>query len=331
MSMTKNKWIPQEVGEISAYVLLGLIMTIVIPVYIGFAMGGFEESIQSGEAITIGSILGTYMLYYIFIIVALIGLPMLKVREMFITNRGEHPANQSNPRLFSVGIIHDPQQDGLLYNAFDGLGLKGNKNPMRWSNSYLRMFALGILIFSIIGIMQLFTGFSFVGLPQQVPQQLTDAGKVFFSAEPPAFAETGLILLVFMLLLGIGAWISSKFKLGKIGYYTMGVVSAIISSIIWLGYHNIVYGSSSVAMTYTLVFGFVGCLMTLLLGSFIWFYLFHFANNFYIALGNQAIIREDTILFAIIGIAVYTLIYVSAEVLLYKYKKKKAPIESVPS
>jgi len=330
MAVTKDSWIKQEVGEITAYLLLGMVMTIVIPIFIGLAMGGFAESFEPGRALEFGDILTTYMLYYIFIIVALIGLPVLKIREMFITDKGEHPANQSKPRLFSVGIIHDPKQDGLLYNAFDGLGFEEKKNPMRWSNSYLRMFALGILIFSIIGIFQLFTNFSFVGLPQQVPQQLTSFGKTFFSAEPPAFAETGLILLVFMLLLGLGAFLSSKFNLGKIGYYFMGFVSAIISSFIWLGYHSIVYGASEAALIYTWIFGFTGCIMTLLLGSFIWFYLFHFANNFFIALGEQAIIREDTIFLAVIGVAIYTLIYISIEVLWWRYKKKKKAIESVP-
>ena len=325
----RNEFMRHEIKEITFYIIFGLVMTIIIPIFIGFGLGGFEESFISGRPLEFGDFLVTYMIYYIMIIAGLIGLPALKIREMYVTKRGEHPANQSKPDALSVAYLHDPEQDGLLYNAFEGLM---KKNPMRWSSSILRVFIISTLFFGTLGLIQAITNFSFVGIPQ-MPFQVTPFGEVFFSAEPPAFAETTMMLFVFSLIMGLNAWISSKFRLGKIGYFSMGVVACLIVGGLWTGFHSIVYGSSESALWATFIFGTGGALLTLLSGSFIPWYAWHFWNNIFVKLsGMFELVSEDLVFISIIVLVFLFIIYASAEYLIWKYKKKtKGQIVSVPS
>jgi len=320
MEQNRNKWFTHEINEITFFVIFGLLMTIIIPVVFGFVFGGFEESFVSGRPLQFGDILTNYLLYWILIIVALIGLPMLKIREMYLTKRGEHHSSQKNPRLMGVAYLHDPEQDGLLYSMSNELGLK--KNYMRWSLSMLRMFIIFTLIFGGIGIVQTITNFSFVGIPQ-MPFQLTSFGKVFFSAEPPAFAETMMAIFIFSLLMGIVGYLTSKYKFGKMGYFSIGFVVCSMMAILWMGYHSIVYSNSESALIATLIFGFFGSMLTLLFGSWIPWYTWHFWNNFFVKLAEVVTIREDIILVGIVVWFVLLVLYISGEYLVSKIKKKE--------
>src|SRR3990167_9225652 len=111
MSQERDIWVKHEVKEITFYIIFGIIMTIIIPIFIGFTLKAFEESFVSGRPLQIGDFIVSFMIYYIMIFAGIIGLATLKIREMFITNKKEHPANQSKPSLIGVGIIHDPEQD----------------------------------------------------------------------------------------------------------------------------------------------------------------------------------------------------------------------------
>jgi hypothetical protein len=278
-----DSWIKKEYAEIGGFIIYGIIATIILPLFVGFALGGFEESFVSGRAVQFGDFLLSYLIYYIFIVGALIGLPVLKMRELILTERGEHPANQSKPEMFNVAIIHDPAQDGALYNLLEG---SFRKNPMRWTNNPFKLFFGSLIFFGIIGIMQSVYSFSFVGVPQQALQQVTKLGSIIFAIEPPAFAETLLILVVFSILLSVVGYFTSKWNLGKGAYYFGGVLMSFVVAILWVGLHLLVYGNLDSALIYTGIFGFTGCILTLLFGSFIPFYVFHLTNNLFVALGS---------------------------------------------
>ena len=324
----QDQFFRQEIKEITFFIILGLVMAIIIPIFIGFALGSFEESFVAGKPLEFGSFLVSYIIYYIFIVVALIGLPILKIREMLLTNKGEHPANQKNPEILNVAYLHDPEQDSLLYNLFDSNLFKGTfkKNPMRFSLSMFRMFILAILIFGGLGILQVLSpGLRFVGIPQ-MPFQVTPFGEVFFSAEPPAFSETMMVIFIFSLLMGFNGYLSSKLKIGKLGYFSIGILLSFVIGILWAGYHQIVYSSSETALLFTFIFGFVGSLLTLIFGSFIMWYVWHFMNNFFIKLVEVVTIKEDIILFAVVIWIALLISYITGEVLVHKYRKKKAEV-----
>lgn len=327
MPIVRDKYARHELKEITFYVIFGLVMTIIIPIFIGFGLGGFSETFVAGRALEFGDFLVTYIIYYIMIFAGLIGLPILKIREMLVTKRGEHPATQSKPDILSVSYLHDPETDGLLYNLFHSFN---QEKLMRWSLSIPRMFMIGIIFFGIIGLLQAITNFAFVGIPQ-MPFQVTPFGEAFFAAEPPSFAETTMMLFVFSLLMGLNAWISSKFKFGKLGYFTIGVIVCLLIGGLWMGFHNIVYGSSEAALLSTFIFGAVGSLLTLLFGSFIFWWCWHFANNLFYKLSSMfTAVSEDLVFISIIVLALLFIGWISTEFLIRRLRKGKPEKVVVP-
>jgi hypothetical protein len=327
MSLTNDQWIKQEVKEITFLILFGIVMAILLPyLFFGLGTGAFEESFVQDRALLFSDILVGYIIYYVLIMAALIGLPILKVREMYVTDRGEHPATQSKPDAFSVAYIHDPSTDGLLYNLFDSIGMK---NAMAWSLSMFRVMIISSLVFGAIGILQMSTQFSFVGVPQ-IQHQITPAAEVFFGAEPPAFSETITMILIFSLLMGFNAWFSSKLKLGKLGYFGIALLICILMGFGWMGIHSIVYGNSEAALMATFVFGSMGSLMTLLSGSWIPWWNWHFFNNLFFKLNDVATIKEDVMFIAIIIWTFALTLYIGGEIW-WRSLKKKRTLPNVPS
>jgi len=335
MQTLSRKFIEHEWSEVTFFAIFIIFMGIGLPLFVGFGLGGFSESFVAGRPLQFGDFLTSFIIYYIMMISAL-GLLIFKMREIVITRKGEHPANQSSPKHFAVGILHDPEQDGALYNLFDSIGLKDKKNPMRWSLSILRNFIIAILIFGALGLIQVSTGFQFVDVPQTtlISQQITKTNTVLFSTEPPATSETFTILFLFCLLLGELAWLTSKLKSLKAGksiYYIIGlfIVSPIVGGA-WAGFHSIVYGNNEAALLATFIFGTVGTFITLLTGTVIYFYVWHFANNFFVTLAQVATRTDDMFFFSGIFLGGLAIFWISSEILLWRYRKKKAYIPPTP-
>jgi len=331
MVYNRDKWFKHEIKEVTFYILFGTFTTIILTLFIGLVLGAFEESFVAGRPLQFGDLLTTYMVYYIFILAGLIGLPALKIREMFITKRGEHPANQSKPTLFSVAYLHDPETDGALWHLFESLGLKGNKNPMRWSLSIFRCFVYGTIIFGALGIFQMVSQTAFTSIPQ-LPFQITPFSEAYFTAEPASFGETTLMILVFSLMMGLVAWFSSKLELGKTGYYLIGIfIVCTLIGIGWMGLHNIVYGESEAKLFTTFIFGSVGAFITLITGTFVFWYIWHFWNNIFVKLGEIATIQEDVVFFAIIAWVILLALTIGIELLIRRYRKKRQEKILVPT
>lgn len=330
MARESDEWIAHEIKEVTFFVIFGISMSILLPIFLGFFLKGFEESFIAGRPLQFGDFLVTYMIYYIMIIAGLVGLPVLKIREMYLTKRGENVARQSHPSMFAVAYLHDPEVDGLFYNMFSAIGLRGKRNPMRWSLSMFRVFLIATIVFGAVGLSQTFTDTQFTGIPQ-IPFQVTQTMQVLFTAEPPSFAETTLMIFVFSLLMGINAYLCSKFKLPVFVYWVIAFM--LICPMIglgWMGFHNIVYGNSDVALFTTFVFGWVGSTLTLLFGTFIIWYVWHFWNNVFAKIHQIIPQNEDVIFVSVLAIIFLLVTWIIIELALWKRRKGKIEINAEP-
>lgn len=331
MPRESQDWIEHEVKEITFYIIFGITMAILLPIFLGFSLKGFEESFVSGRPLTFGDILVTYIIYYIMIIVGLIGLPVLKYREMILTKRGENVARQSKPSIFSVAILHDPEIDGLLYNLFSWMGFKGRKNPMHWSISMLRMFVIGTLIFGAVGLSQTVTSTQFTGIPQ-LAFQMTETMEVLFTAEPPAFAETTMMIFIFSLLMGLVAYLVSKLKLPIFLYWAIGLIMICpLMGLGWMSFHNIVYGNSEASLFATFLFGWIGSSITLIFGSWILWWCWHFWNNIFAKITEIVPRNEDVIFISIVVWVLLFFSWIGVELAIRKYRKKEKEVIAEPT
>lgn len=328
-----KSWARNEYAEITFYAIFGVIMAIVLPLFLGFVLRAFEETLVAGRPLQFGDFLVSFMIYYIMIVGGLIGLIALKVREMILTKRGEHIARQSKPNIMAVAYMHDPEIDGALYNMFRKLGLKiFGKNPMRWSLSMTRMFIIGTLLFGTFGLLQTANpDLQVVGIPQ-LQFQFTKTADVLFSAEPAAFGETTIMIFMLSLLVGINAYLTSKFKLPiwMFWFITFMLICPLIG-LTWMGYHLIVYGSSETALFGTFIFGWLGSTLTILTGSFILWYVWHFWNNFFAKLTKVATRNEDVIFISILLLVLLLIVWIIGEIILKKLKNKEERVVIVPT
>lgn len=323
MVRESEEWFQHEIKEISFYVIFGLIMTVLLPIFLGFVLEAFKGSFVAGRPLQFGDIIVTYMIYYIMIIAGLIGLPILKLREMFVTKRGEDVAEQSKPSALAVAYLHDPEVDGALWNFFRFMGYKGKKNPMRFTLSMFRMFIIGTLIFATLGMLQTMNPKAqFVGIPQ-LPFQFTETAEVLFTAEPPAFAETTMMIFVLSLLMGLNAFVVSKFKMPKGVYWFIALVFVCpLVGLGWMGFHNIVYGNSETALFATFIFGWLGSTITVLFGTWILWYCWHFWNNIFAKVREVVPANEDIIFVSAVLIVLLLIFWIGTEILIRRMKKK---------
>jgi len=321
-------WLKTELKEIVIYIFIGLILCIFLPYFAGFVLRGFEENLQ-GQAFNIGSYLGQFIIYIPLIILSLF-LIMFPISRLIAGNRKDHPATRKKPNWFTsltVSLIHSPEENGALYRLFHYFGYKGKDNPMSWSISFWRNFFIAILIFGLLGIIQVnVPQLAVAGVPS-TPQQITATSDVLFGAGLPSFSENGWLCFTFFLLLGIWAYVCSKLKLGLGIFFTIGfIIISPLMGLLWVGYHSIVYGASEAALFATFMFGTIGSMITLATGTFIYWLIWHFMNNFILKLIPYVAIKEDLVLILAVIWFIILVSYVSFEIYFYNRKKKKAGI-----
>lgn len=324
-----DKYVRREVVEIIFYWTLAIVMMGLLPLGVGLIGKAFEG--QFAKPLTISTYLGQYVVYYIFIIIALF-LPIFTIAKLVLLKKGEHISELQNPKwyhILTMDFIFSPEENGALWHLSEKLGFKGDKNLMRWSKSILRIFIISILIFG--GILLLRVAFpqqmaflSLSAIPQLVYMQITPLSEVVFTAEPASFGETATLLFLFCLIEGIIGYICAKFKLGKNGFFLISIFfTPILLSLAWGGIHSVVYGNSDVNFAKTMVFGFVGSLITILFGEFILWYILHFLNNAITKIQEIVPIQED-ILF--IGFIIWILLFISYILMEIYLKSKKKKI-----
>lgn len=284
-------------------------MTGILPIFIGFVGKAFEESFIGGKPLTFGEAFTTGISYNIWIIISLCVI-IFPLAKLVLIRKGEHPATQKNPnwwRILTVSYIFAPEENGFLYWVAQKVNLK---KYMEWSRSIPRIIILGVIIFSVLGIFQAFNpNLQVAGLPKAQLQQVTLVSQAFFSAEPPAWSETGTMLFVLCLLSGINAFICAKFGLGKGTFFAIQFLLVCpMVGLFWMGFHNIAYGNQEAKLFATFVFGWIGSTITVLFGTFLLWYIWHFNNNIFAKLAEISPFKEDIALIA--GISIIALFFI---------------------
>jgi len=338
MISQENRVKVKELMEIILYLFIVIVMVIILPIMSGFSLRGFKESFTSG-IINISDYLGTYLVY-LFMIIGSLFLIIYPIANFLIIRRGEHPATQENPkwyRVFTVSHIFNPE-DSALWRLSDSLGYEKTRNFMKWSLNPFRVFAIAIIIFGVFGLMLTMNPeLTVVGVPPKAVelQQITPTSDVIFGAGIPSIAENGVLLFILFFLEGIVAYLCAKYikdkKTALLVFFTIVflVICPIVSAI-WSSWHSIVYGNSDASLMATFVFAYIGTLLTVLTGIFIYWLVFHFANNFFIKLSEIVTIKEDILFIGAIIWILFTIAYISWEFYFYKRKKKKDTLNNYP-
>jgi hypothetical protein len=302
-----NNFLRQEVKEIIVYLFIGVFLVIILPIFGGFILKGFEESFRKG-AIEFSTYLGSFLIYF-FLMLGSLTLIIFSIGRLVTIERNIHPATQKNPSwstLFSVSLIHSPEENGALFRLFNYFGIPPEKNPMRWSMSILRITIISILVFSFYGIMQVsYPSLNVAGVPQSSLQQLSTTSDIIFGAGVPSFAENGVLLFIFFFLLGVDAYVCSRYRLGLGAFFTIGFLLIIAPcALFWASFHNLVYGNNDVA--------------------------WHFFNNLFIKITKLVEAKEDIkfLAWAIWGLLL--VIYLGTEYYLWKRRKRKAERIIIP-
>ena len=325
-----NNFVKNEIKEIIVYIFLGVFTAIIIPIVVGFAFLGFQESFVSGASLVFGSLLVTFIIYIVFT-VATFALILFPIASIITLKEGEDPATKPNPtwfRIFTVSYLFSPE-NGLLYKMFESFGFSKERNPMRFTFNFLRVVALSILVFWLLGIVQVINpSLQFTGVPSLHAQQVTVTSDVLFVSLIPAWSETMTLLFILFLILGCFAYLTSKYVKDKnnalIYYFALSIfIGCTITALIWGGLHRIVYGSSDIALVSTLVFGFVGSLLTIASGTFIPFWVWHLFNNVYARLAKLVPANQDILFISFVLYFIFFGFYLFMEYLAWKSRKKK--------
>ena len=193
-----NNYIRTEALEIIFYIIFVITVTGLIPLAIGLSGKAFESSFK-GNPLNISEYLGQYVVYYIFIIIAL-ALPIFSIAKLVLLKQGEHPSELKKTHwynIFTLSFLYDPES-GFLYWLSEKIGFKDNKNLFRWTKSILRIFIIFILFFSFIYLLQVAfpkqLAFAKISdTPQLVLQQITPLSEISFSTEPASTGETATL------------------------------------------------------------------------------------------------------------------------------------------
>jgi hypothetical protein len=324
---SEESWMRSEYREIIFYIFFTIFLSVTIPWLVGLALRGFENSFIVGQPLEFGSYLVSSVLYIPFLLATIFCI-IFPIGKLVSMKQNEHPAEKPNPtwfRLFTVSYIYSPESNGLFWYLSEKMGLK--KNFMKWSLNPLRVLIVSILLFGIFGIFLVANPqIAVAGIPEQ---QITTISEVSFGALIPAITENGSLLFIFMFLMGISAYVSSKSKWGKTGFFIFGFFICILMGIIWMGFHLIVYGNSDANLFSTFLFGFLGSLITLLTGTWIPWTIWHIMNNAFLILRKMISLKEDIYAITIISLILLLVIWIGIEILNRKIRKKKEEV-SIP-
>jgi len=323
-----KEYLKHEYKEIVLYLFIGIFFALIVPLGAGFIFGGFSESITSG-LIHISDYLGTFLVY-IFLIIASLFVVIFPISSLIFIKKGEHPATQSNPtwfRIFTVSWIFNPE-DGALWQLSEALGMRGEKNFMKWSRSILRIFVVSTLMFGLLGIFQISNpSLNVVGVPVQELQQITVGSDIIFGSVIPAFSENGMFLIILFFLAGIIGYFTAKMKDKKtaklIFFLVCFLLLAPLMGFFWMSFHNIVYGNSDASLHAAFMFGTIGTWITILTGTFVPWLMWHFFNNLFIKLLSAIAVTEDIVFISIVSWIALFLFWITIEFFLYRSKKRK--------
>lgn len=334
--MKLDDYIDSRIMLIILYLFIVAFFGFFLPLAAGFSFHGFEESLKSG-LINISDYLGTFLLYVFFLAISILVI-IFPISNILLIDKGKTPETQKNPkwhRVFTVSYLFNVE-DGALYQLSEALGFKGDKNFMNWSKNILRVIVFSILIFGTIGLFQIANpefNISGVNSGEGLAQQVTPTSDIIFGSAIPSVAENGFLLFFLFIVLGIVAYFTAKYGRNKstqelIFFATALIPVAILMGLFWMSLHSIVYGNSDASLLATFIFGFLGTIMTILLGLFLPWTIWHFMNNLHIKMAELITATEDIFFIEILILSVIAILLGSVEFLVWRSKhKKKKPNE----
>ena len=260
-----------ELIELLWIIIIGVIMSLLLPIVFGFAFGGFE----------LGEFFEKFRTYVGIGLAGFLLLIGLKGLEIVTKGRG------------ADCITHDPDSD---YAVLGKLSFVRN----RW-----KLLLISIILFSFLGMFSAISNTFYTGVPQIVAQQVSPVARLYYSAEPPAWTETILAIAVASLILTLFKRFVYKNK--EMPVFMSFIVVMMTTTLFWFGLHQLAYGGQEIALMSVLFFGMVGGFLTTATGSFIPWYIWHFFNNLYYALNktySNELIIVWTIIFNIVFLAI---------------------------
>lgn len=329
----ENEHIRNEHIEIIFYLFI-VGISIILPILGGLILRGFEESFVSGQALEFGTYLSSFLTYIPFIIVSILVI-IFPIAKLLMFRKGEHPAVSKGKtlpkgwnwaKIFTISYLFAQEENGFLYFLSNQTGSTKKKNWMRWSLNPIRLIVASLILFGIYGIVVVTNPqYAVSGVPSLVAQQVTLTTEVIFNAIVPSLGENMLVLFIFMLLMGINAFLVQKTNLSKVNklwtFYAVGFFICILTGLLFGGLHTIIYGNEDVKFLATIVLGTLGSIFTLLFGTFIVWFIWHIMNNLFVTLREIIVIKEDVIIITIISIVILAGLWIGIELLNKKLKK----------
>ena len=206
--------------------------------------------------------------------------------------------------------IHDYEKAPMSY-------IKG----FAWLKSPFKTVLVFIPIFMIFGMFITYQNTFFTDIPKAEFQQITPLGETILSVEPAGGEIWNPINIFLGLTSSIFIWLANMGKISKpVAYVLLFATGLIIYPLVWVGYHNLIYGSSEVALRFVFFFGFITALLTLLTGSIIPAWIFKDMSNLYRFLNLK--FSNEGILFGTIIFLIFYLIIVAFVWMLLRKRKQ---------
>ena len=210
----------------------------------------------------------------------------------------------------------DDRYGGSIFYANQG---ESPSIPFFKKFSSFQLFLLSLIIFSIFGSIAVYTNMeTFTGF-RVLEHQFTPIGELTFSSLLIPISENlGSAALIAVLVFLI-VFIANRQDWSRATYNILIYLSIpLLVGIYGYTNHLLRYGGSDISTMVVFLFWAIGGLITVLTGSFIPFWIMHFANNFFFDI--KTFLASETILtFVIISIVILTALYLY----LYVFRKKK--------
>jgi len=250
-----------------------LIMTVVLPMLGLFFFGGIESSEFFNKS----------LFYYIVGTISFLILSLLSVGEYF-------------GWLWSRSLIHDPE-NGLLKDT----------SIAKYLTPGL-VFNISFILFSLIGISAVLTNTVFVAIPGTTEFQVQPTGELILATEPAASAETLLFVCLISIMWGYGNYYIKQKRMDSSTRYLLAIGIVLITILAWVALHFARYGSAETDLAGVAIFAAGGALVTLLSGSIIPWYVWHFLNNLFVK-ANSMFSNEGIIATTFIVLTIYYSIF----------------------
>lgn len=161
----------------------------------------------------------------------------------------------------------------------------------------------------------------FTGKPAEM--QVTETSKLILATEPAAISETLIAIVPLSMLFSYVLYFLHKRKITFGSFYFASLLTLLAGTMIWTAIHIARYGSQETTLLATLIFGALGTFLTLLAGSLIPWYIWHFFNNLFNK-ANELFSSETTVAWIIVIIIVYIVLLV-----LYKVIRNKSSSRTI--